>query len=107
VPIATTERGTSVEPSTVQGDLCHVMRCIDVVIRSFADRRTEPLWVNGTERRLPPDIARRAVRKLSAVDAATSIDDLRVPPGHRLHPLEGDRTGQYASAASNHTAPIA
>ena len=53
-------------------DMCHVTRYIGVVIRSFADKRTEQLWVNGTERRLPPDIARRAVRKLSAVGAATT-----------------------------------
>jgi len=66
------------------------------VIRSFADKRTEQLFVSGTERRLPPDIARRAVRKLSAIDAATIVDDLRVPPGNRLHPLEGDRAGQYS-----------
>ena len=71
-------------------------RYSDLVIRSFADKRTEQLWVNGTERRLPPDIARRAVRKLSAVDAATTIDDLRVPPGNWLHALEGDRIGQLA-----------
>jgi len=77
-------------------DLCHVTRYIGVVIRSFKDQRTEQLWVNGTERRFPPDIARRAVRKLSAVDAATTIDDLRVPPGNRLHSLDGDRTGQHA-----------
>jgi len=75
-------------------DMCHVTRYIGVVIRSFADKRTERLWVNGTERRLPPDIARRAVRKLSAVDAATTIDDLRVPPGNRLHARDGDRIGQ-------------
>ena len=66
------------------------------MVRSFADKRTEQLWVNGTERRLPPDIARRAVRKLSALDAATTLDDLRVPPGNRLHALEGDRAGQHS-----------
>lgn len=68
----------------------------NLVIRSFADKRAEQLWVHGTERRLPPDIARRAVRKVSAVDAETTIDDLRIPPGNRLHALEGDRIGQYA-----------
>ena len=52
--------------------------------------------MNGTERRLPPDIASLAVRKLSAVDAATTIDDLRLPPGNRLHALDGDRTGQLS-----------
>ena len=87
---------TNAGDGTAPFDMCHVTRYIGLVIRSFADKRTEQLWVNGTERRLPPDIARRAVRRLSAVDAAMTIDDLRVPPGNRLHALEGDRTGQHA-----------
>jgi proteic killer suppression protein len=36
------------------------------------------------------------LRKLVAVDAAESIDDLRVPPGNRLEKLKGDRAGQYS-----------
>lgn len=28
--------------------------------------------------------------------AATSLDDLRVPPGNRLEKLGGDRRGQYS-----------
>jgi len=50
----------------------------------------------GEPGRLPPDIVRRALRKLSAVDAATKLEDLRVPPGNRLHALEGDRLGQHS-----------
>jgi len=36
------------------------------------------------------------VRKLLLVDAAESLDDLRVPPGNRLEKLLGDRAGQYS-----------
>lgn len=50
-------------------DMCHVTDWMGLVIRSLADKRTEQRWVNGTERRLPPDIARRAERKRSAIDA--------------------------------------
>jgi toxin HigB-1 len=82
-------------------DTCHVTRYSDVVIRSFADKRTEQLWVNGRQRRLPQDITRRAVRRLSAIDAAATVDDLRVPPGNRLHALEGDRAGQPAVSISD------
>lgn len=66
------------------------------MIRSFADKRTEQLWVNGTERRFPSDVVRRALRKLSAIDAAPVVEVLRVPPGNRLHALEGDRAGQFS-----------
>jgi proteic killer suppression protein len=30
------------------------------------------------------------------LDAATTLDDLRSPPGNRLEPLAGDRAGQHS-----------
>lgn len=30
------------------------------------------------------------------IDAATQLDDLKVPPGNKLHPLSRGRTGQQA-----------
>ncbi len=44
----------------------------------------------------PQDIQRVALRKLLLLDAATSINDLRVPPGNKLEKLSGDRKGQYS-----------
>lgn len=44
----------------------------------------------------PPDIQKIALRKLLLIDAATSINDLHVPPGNRLEKLVGDRQGQYS-----------
>ncbi|RML80693.1 putative Proteic killer protein, partial [Pseudomonas syringae pv. maculicola] len=35
-------------------------------------------------------------RKLAMLDAATSILDLRSPPGNRLEALDGSRSGQYS-----------
>jgi proteic killer suppression protein len=40
-------------------------------------------------------LQRAALRKLLLLDAAESLDDLRVPPGNRLEKLAGDREGQY------------
>ena len=36
------------------------------------------------------------LRKLVALDAAETLDDLRVPPGNRLEKLHGDREGQHS-----------
>ena len=66
------------------------------MIKSFADRETERFYLTGASRRLPPDVTRRALRKLEYVDLAARLDDLRVPPGNRLHALEGDRKGQHS-----------
>jgi len=36
------------------------------------------------------------LRKLVMLDAAESLDDLRVPPGNRLEALKGGRAGQHS-----------
>ena len=68
------------------------------MIKTFADRPTEKLFATGRSKRLPPDILRRARRTLESIDVATRLDDLRVPPGNRLHRLVGDRLGRHAIA---------
>ncbi len=59
------------------------------------------MYLTGRSRRLPADIVKRAVRKLEYIDLATRVDDLRVPPGNRLHALDGDRKGQYAISVND------
>jgi proteic killer suppression protein len=41
-------------------------------------------------------VVRAAQRKLAMVNAAVTIDALRMPPGNRLERLKGDRTGQWS-----------
>jgi addiction module HigA family antidote len=41
------------------------------VIKTFADKRTSVLFVTGSAERFPPDVARRAARKLDYVNLAT------------------------------------
>ncbi len=36
------------------------------------------------------------MRKLVILDAAESLQDLRIPPGNRLEKLSGDREGQHS-----------
>jgi proteic killer suppression protein len=45
---------------------------------------------------VPTDVGERARRKLFAIDAAVSLEDLRVPPGNNLEALKGTRQGQYS-----------
>jgi proteic killer suppression protein len=47
-------------------------------------------------RRIPPDVARSAHRKLAHLDAAVRLEDLRSPPGNRLEALVGDRRGFHS-----------
>ena len=65
-------------------------------MRSFRDRATERLWQRQRVRSLDSRVLRPALRKLAILDAAVSLDDLRVPPGNRLEALQGDRRGQHS-----------
>lgn len=66
------------------------------MIRSFADRETGRLFRREPTHRFPPGVLRVMLRKLIVLDAAESLEDLRVPPGNRLEKLRGDRSGQYS-----------
>lgn len=67
------------------------------MIKSFADEQTRKFWETGkSSKNPPPNLRAVAKRKLQMVDAATQLDDLKVPPGNKLHPLEYDRAGQHA-----------
>ncbi|MBP6005050.1 MAG: type II toxin-antitoxin system RelE/ParE family toxin [Pyrinomonadaceae bacterium] len=35
-------------------------------------------------------------KQLDQIDSATTLDDLRIPPGNRLEALRADRAGQYS-----------
>lgn len=71
------------------------------MIRTFADKRTRDLYITGAAKRFPTDVASRAARKLEYVDLVATLDDLKVPPGNRLHALKGDRHGQHAIAVND------
>ena len=66
------------------------------MIKSFKDRTAERLFQRQRVKRLGTDVQRPALRKLRMLDAATDLDDLRIPPANRLEKLKGDRTGQHS-----------
>ena len=72
------------------------------VIRTLADDSTRDVW-NGVNSkaapRIPKDLWPVVRRKLDQIDAVTSLDDLRVPPG-RGH--VGGGAGFYGRAPSRH-----
>lgn len=66
------------------------------MITSFRDKETERLWQRGWCRRLPADLQRKAFMKLAILNATVTLDNLRVPPGHQLESLRGNRIGQHS-----------
>ena len=63
---------------------------------TFADKETQQLFVTGKSKRLPPDLTRRAIRRLEYIYWARTISDLKVPPSNRLQALKGERRGQFS-----------
>ena len=66
------------------------------MIRSFRCKETEKLFGRVFSRKLPHDVQKVARRKLEILDAAETLEDLRIPPANRLEKLHGKRAGQHS-----------
>jgi proteic killer suppression protein len=65
------------------------------MIASFKGKEAEALFNDRPVPKLRV-IERQARRKLLYLNAATTIDDLRQPPGNHLEALKGDRKGRHS-----------
>jgi toxin HigB-1 len=69
------------------------------MILNFGNQSTEDIF-NGVDskasRKIPITIHRIAVRKLDMINAAYTIEDLKVPPGNRLERLKGTLAEYYS-----------
>ncbi|MCB0110077.1 MAG: type II toxin-antitoxin system RelE/ParE family toxin [Caldilineaceae bacterium] len=63
------------------------------MIQSFRCKDTQDLFEGGDPRQFR-SFKRVAIRKLTQLDAAQTLDFLRSPPGNRLEVLRGNRQGQ-------------
>jgi proteic killer suppression protein len=69
------------------------------MIRTLADDTTRDIW-NGVNSKAARRISRVlwpiVQRKLDQIDSVTKLEDLKVPPGNRLHALIDDLAGYHA-----------
>jgi proteic killer suppression protein len=66
------------------------------MIRSFRGKHAEQIFRRERCPAFSVAVQRAAHRKLTMLDAAGALEDLRIPPGNRLEKLVGDRKGQYS-----------
>lgn len=66
-----------------------------MAIQGFKCKDTQALFETGKSKRFG-GIQSTATRKLTMIEAAVKLDDLRSPPGNRLEALAGDRAGQHS-----------
>ena len=65
------------------------------MISSFKTEDTERLFNDERVRKWQP-VESVARRKLYMIHSAKQLEDLKSPPGNRLHKLAGNRRGQHA-----------
>ena len=58
------------------------------MIESFIHKGLKELFVEGKSIRIQRSLINRTIRRLDAIDAAKSLDDLKIP-GFNFHGLEG------------------
>lgn len=66
------------------------------MIRLFADKDTERLFLGRRVAKFGPELTKWALEKLLMLNAANALTDPTMPPGNRLEPLAGDRKGQHS-----------
>ena len=66
------------------------------MIRSFRDRETEKVFRRERRTKFGLNVERAGLRKLLILNAAESLNYLRIPPGNRLEKLSGNREGQHS-----------
>jgi len=66
------------------------------MIKSFVDKETEQFYITGKSKKIPADVHKSALRKLSYLNGAIDVNDLKIPPGNRLESLKGNYVGQYS-----------
>ncbi len=65
------------------------------MIQSFKCKDTRQLFKTGRCRQFA-NIADVAMRRLTQLDNAETLDAMKSPPGNRFEALKGDRIGQYS-----------
>ena len=70
------------------------------MIKGFRCKETEKVFQRRHSKKFA-GIQRIALRKLLILDAAGSLNDLRVPPSNHLEKLTGDRRGQHSIRVNN------
>lgn len=66
------------------------------MIKSFKCKKTEKIYNRSFSQRLPLHIQKVAIKKLWMLDAATNLEELKIPPSNHLESLKDDRKGQYS-----------
>lgn len=71
------------------------------MIQSWKDAKAADVFAGRAPNGFPADLLKAARRRLFQLDAASTVEDLRTPPGNRLHRLTSDRDGQWSISVND------
>jgi proteic killer suppression protein len=66
------------------------------MIQSWRGSEAKAVFEGLISKGFPTDLVKATRRRLAQLDAATEVENLRSPPGNRLHRLSEDRQGQWS-----------
>lgn len=66
------------------------------MIVNFTCKNTEKVWKGEKTKKWSDNVVKIALRKLFMLNAAHNLNDLRIPPSNRLHPLKKDLEGYHS-----------
>lgn len=66
------------------------------MIKNFKCKETEKIFNRNKSKKLPTNIQKTALRKLTMIHAAVLISDLKIPPANHLEQLKGNRKNQHS-----------
>ena len=66
------------------------------MIKSFADKDTEKLYLTGKSKRFDIAVCKVGLRKLDYLNSSHCLSDLKIPKGNRVELLKGKYKGKYS-----------
>ncbi|WP_369061764.1 type II toxin-antitoxin system RelE/ParE family toxin [Caulobacter sp. 73W] len=71
------------------------------MIRSWKSQAAKAAFEGRVPKGFPSDLVKKTRRLLAQLNAVTVVEQLRHPPGDRLHTLSGDLAGQWSLSVND------
>jgi proteic killer suppression protein len=66
------------------------------LIQGWKTKAAKDVFEGRSPKGFPPGLLKAVRRRLAQLNAARALEDLKAPPGNRLHLLTADRKGQWS-----------
>jgi proteic killer suppression protein len=71
------------------------------LIQSWKTKAAKDVFEGHSPKGFPTDLLKAVRRRLAQLNAARALEDLKAPPGNRLHLLTADRKGQWSISVND------